>query len=50
MNSISNKKQERLNNTIASYRYFAENFPNNEKIKLANSIYQKTIKQLENFQ
>ena len=49
VNSITNKKQERLNNTIASYRYFAENFPNNEKIKLANSIYQKTIKQLENF-
>ena len=30
INSVSNKKIERLNNTIASYRYFAKNFPDDK--------------------
>ena len=49
-NSIKSKKIERLNNTIASYRSFAKNFPNDNRLKEANNIYEKSIKQLENFQ
>ena len=50
INSVSSKKIERLNNTIASYRYFAKNFPEDNRIKEANNIYEKSIKQLEKFQ
>lgn len=50
INSVSSKKIERLNNTIASYRYFAKNFPEDNRIKEANDIYEKSIKQLEKFQ
>ena len=50
INSVSSKKIERLNNTIASYRYFAKNFPEANSIKEANNIYEKSIKQLEKFQ
>jgi outer membrane protein assembly factor BamD len=49
-NSVTNKKVERLNNTIASYRYFSKNFPEDEKLKDAQNIYEKSIKQLEKFQ
>ena len=49
-NSVTSKKVERLNNTIASYHYFAKNYPENNKIKEANNIYEKSIKQLEKFQ
>ncbi len=50
INSVSSKKIERLNNTIASYRYFAKNFPEDNRLKEANNIYEKSIKQLEKFQ
>lgn len=50
INSVSSKKIERLNNTIASYRYFVKNFPEDNRIKEANNIYEKSIKQLEKFQ
>ncbi|MAD49737.1 MAG: outer membrane protein assembly factor BamD [Flavobacteriales bacterium] len=50
INSVTNKKIERLNNTIASYRYFSKNFPEDEKLKDAQNIYEKSIKQLEKFQ
>lgn len=49
-NSVVNKKVERLNNTIASYRYFAKSYPEDNKIKEANNIYEKSIKQLDKFQ
>ena len=50
MNSISSKKIERLNNTIASYRSFTKNFPKDDRLKEAKNIYEKSIKQLEKFQ
>ena len=50
INSVSNKKIERLNNTIASYRYFAKNFPDDKRMREANYIYEKSNKQLEKFQ
>lgn len=50
INSVTSKKIERLNNTIASYRYFAKNFPEDNRLKEANNIYEKSIKQLEKFQ
>ena len=49
-NSINSKKIERYNNTIASYRYFAKNFPEDSRMKDAKNIYEKSIKQLEKFQ
>lgn len=49
-NSVASKKVERLNNTIASYRYFSKSFPENQKIKEAKNIYEKSIKQLDKFQ
>lgn len=49
-NSISSKKIERLNNTIASYRYFSKTFPQDSRLKDARNIYEKSIKQLEKFQ
>ena len=48
-NSINSKKMERINNTIASYLFFAKNFPEDTRIKDANIIYEKSIKQLEKF-
>ena len=49
-NSVSHKKEERLNNTIASYFHYKSNFPEDENMKEAQNIYDKTIKQLEKFQ
>ena len=46
-NSISSKKLERINNTIASYLFFAKNYPNDKRQKDAKIIYEKSIKQLE---
>lgn len=46
-NSISSKQQERWNNTLTAYRYFIDNFENSEKIKDAESIYNRANKQLE---
>jgi hypothetical protein len=43
------KKEERYNNTIASYYYFVDKFSSSEKIKEAQNIYDKSIKQFENF-
>jgi outer membrane protein assembly factor BamD len=48
-NSVLSKKEERYNNTIASYYYFVDKFSSSEKIKEAQNIYDKSIKQLENF-
>ena len=48
-NSINSKKMERINNTIASYLFFAKNFPEDTRIKDAKIIYEKSIKQLEKF-
>ena len=47
-NSVFNKKIERFNNTIASYYYFVDNYESSKKMKEAQSIYDKSIKQLEN--
>lgn len=47
-NSVFNKKIERYNNTIASYYYFVDNYESSKKIKEAQSIYDKSNKQLEN--
>jgi outer membrane protein assembly factor BamD len=49
-NSVSQKKEERLNNTIASFLHFKTNFPEDEHMKEAQNIYDKTIKQLDKFQ
>ena len=48
-NSINSKKLERINNTIASYLFFAKNYPEDKRIKDAQIIYEKSIKQLEKF-
>jgi outer membrane protein assembly factor BamD len=47
-NSVYKKKIERFNNTIASYYYFVDNYEKSSRIKDAQSIYNKSIKQLEN--
>lgn len=48
INSVQQKKVERYNNTIASYRFFVDNFSNSKKVKDAENIYAKSIKFLEN--
>jgi len=47
-NSVFKKKEERFNNTLASYYYFVDNFASSDKMKQAQNIYDKSIKQLEN--
>jgi outer membrane protein assembly factor BamD len=49
-NSVSSKTNERFNNTVASYLYFSSNYENSARMKDANSIYKKSIKQLESKQ
>ena len=46
-NSISTKKEERLENTIDAYNEFAEKYPESNFIKQANSTKQKTLKLIE---
>ena len=49
MNSISTKKLERLNETLKSYRKFAAEFPESEKLKELELIKVKTEKEIESF-
>ncbi len=49
-NSVSSKTIERFNNTLASYHYFEANYKNSSNMKDAESIYKKSIKQLESRQ
>ena len=46
-NSVSSKQKERWGNTIGAYHQFVDKFENSEKIKDAESIYNKANKQLE---
>ena len=46
-NSISTKKQERLENTIDAYHEFVEKYPESQFLKQAKNIEQKTLKQIE---
>lgn len=46
-NSISSKKQERLENTIAAYNDFAERYPASKLLKQAENTQQKTLKLIE---
>ena len=48
-NSILAKQQERWNNTISAYHYFVDNFEESKKVRDAEGIYNKAIKQLEKF-
>ena len=46
-NSISSKKQERLENTIAAYNDFVERYPASKLLKQAENTQQKTLKLIE---
>ena len=46
-NSVSSKQKERLGSTISAYHQFVDKFENSEKLKDAESIYNKANKQLE---
>ena len=46
-NSISTKKQERLENTIDAYHEFVEKYPESQFLKQAKNIEQKTLKLIE---
>jgi len=50
VNSVSSKKEDRLNNTLASFNFFKNNYSDEKLMKLAQGIHDKTIKQLEKFQ
>jgi len=46
-NSISTKKQERLENTIDAFYEFTERYPESQFLKQAKNIEQKTLKLIE---
>ena len=46
-NSVTSKQKERWGNTIVAYHQFVDKFENSEKLKDAESIYNKANKQLE---
>ena len=46
-NSISTKKQERLENTIDAFHEFIEKYPESQFLKQAKNIEQKTLKLIE---
>jgi bifunctional DNA-binding transcriptional regulator/antitoxin component of YhaV-PrlF toxin-antitoxin module len=46
-NSISTKKQERLEYTIDSYHEFLEKYPESQFLKQVKNIEQKTLKLIE---
>ena len=46
-NSVSSKQKERWGSTIGAYHQFVDKFQNSEKLKDAESIYNKANKQLE---
>ena len=46
-NSVSSKQKERWGSTIGAYHQFVDKFENSEKLKDAESIYDKANKQLE---
>jgi outer membrane protein assembly factor BamD len=46
-NSISTKKQERLENTIDAYQEFLEKYPESNFLKQAKNTEQKTLKLIE---
>ena len=50
INSVMSKKEDRLNNTLASFNFFKNNYSDDKLMKLAQGIHDKTIKQLEKFQ
>lgn len=50
INSVLNKKEERFKNTIASYNYFKTHHADDELMSSAQSIYDKTLKQLQKIQ
>jgi outer membrane protein assembly factor BamD len=49
INSIDEKKMERLNNTLKSYRTFASLFPDSNKLDELNGIKKQTEKAIEEF-
>ena len=46
INSISNKKEERLKETLMSYQMFVDNYDKSSRLKDANQIKENTQKQL----
>lgn len=50
INSVSNKMEERLRNTIAAFNYFKNNHADHELMSSAQNIYDKTLKQLQKIQ
>jgi len=47
VNSISSKKEKRLNDTIEHYHKFVDNFQNSEYIKKAESFYSEALRELD---
>lgn len=45
--SVEEKKQDRLKEAIKSYHTFVDSFPESEKVKDAENIYETTIRELE---
>ena len=50
INSVSNKIEERLRDTIAAYHFFKKNHTEHELMSSAQTIYDKTVKQLQKIQ
>lgn len=45
--SVIEKKQDRLKATIKSYHNFVDSFPNSNKVRQAENIFESTIRELE---
>ncbi len=47
VNSIEEKKEERLGNVVEAYESFVYNFPDSEHIKEANKFFENTLEEIE---
>lgn len=45
--SIEEKKQERLKETIKSYHIFVDSYPNSDKVRQAENLFESTVRELE---